>query len=143
MKVKCVFNTGNNLSENTLQAGYSKTTRFNLDIDKEYAVYGMSMWKGSLNYLLAEDPSTPSFYPAELFEVTDHLLPLIWFFNFEKYENYEGKESSTAVWGYKEMVLDPDHYIALLEGKLEALSIFNKRKEKIDEWQELRSQKST
>jgi len=41
------------------------------------------------------------------------------------------------------MASNSDHYIALLEGKLEALSIFNKHKEKIDKWQELRSQKST
>jgi len=135
MKVKCVANSGEDLSEQTIKLGYSKDSKFNIEIGETYNVYSMTMWKGSLDYLLCSK-ETPSWFPAELFEVTDYLLPFMWFFTFDKYKNYKGEESQMAIWGYKEMISDSEHYVALTEGKPEALEVFFERKRQIDEFEE-------
>jgi len=138
MKVKCIFNTGEGLSQKTLDAGYKKDSKFNVEIGVEYTVYSMILWGGSLDCLLSpNDSECPSWYPAELFKVTNHLLPFVWYFNFEEYKNYKGEIAQKAIWGYKEMVSDSDHHIALTESKPEALNVFQKRKRQIDEFEEL------
>jgi len=137
MKVKCIANTGEELSQKTLNAGYEKTFTFNIKIDTEYAVYSMLMWGDTLDYLISTNTEeSPSWFSAELFEVVNHLLPLVWFFTFDKYKNYKSEDSQIAIWGYREMVSDPEHHIALTEEKEEALRIFFKRKRQIDEFEE-------
>jgi len=138
MKVKCVAKTGEDLSKKSIKAGKLRTTIFPLSIGKVYNVYGISTWKGRLDYLL----DIPGWYPAELFEVVDHLLPICWYFDSRKSKSLFTKLFSSHarenVWSYKEMVLDPKHIIDLLEGELEAVEIFRRRKEEIDEYEELR-----
>jgi hypothetical protein len=137
MKVKCIANAGESLSQKTIDMDYKKDFKFSVDIGTIYNVYGMFMWGGSLDYLLSSNDGKPSWFPAELFEVIDHLSPIIWFFNFERYKNYEGSDTQRAIYGYKELVADGQHYIDLENGEPKALEIFNKRKRQIDEWQEL------
>ena len=138
MKVKCIFNTGEGLSQKTLDMGYEKDSKFNIEIGKEYTVYSMIMWNDSLDYLImGESSDFPTWLPSELFEVVNHLLPMIWYYTFDKYKNYKGQDSFKAVWGYKEMVSDSEHYISLEEGNREALEIFSKRKRQLDEFEEL------
>ena len=135
MKVKCIANTGEDLSEKTIAVGQLKTTEYDINIEKIYTVYSMHMWKGILSYLLSDELNDwPFWYPAELFEVVDPLLPMEWYFSFNRYEN---KEPRNAIWGYKEMALDPQHRIDLIERETEALEIFFKRKKEIDEYEEL------
>lgn len=110
MKVRCIFNTGESLSRKTIEAGSLRTSEYPISIGREYVVYSMFIWKGCLKYLLVESADqSPSWYPAELFEVFDHLLSPIWYFTFEKDKN------PVAMWGYKEMIYDPKHYIDLIE----------------------------
>ncbi|KKP35071.1 MAG: hypothetical protein UR26_C0009G0004 [candidate division TM6 bacterium GW2011_GWF2_32_72] len=139
MKVKCIANTIAGLSQKTIELGYSSETKFKIQVGETYTVYGMSMWKNSLDYLISEkETNNPAWYPAELFEVIYNLLPIIWYFNFERYKNYKGEDSEKAFWGYKEMIADPEHYANLVEGKQEAIDIFNKRKRQIDEYEDMR-----
>lgn len=134
MQVKCIANLGKNLSPKTIQSGQLVTTEYNLDIGQEYTVYGILVWGGSLRYLIVVLDDLPGWYPAELLEVVDHLLPLEWYYNFRGYED----NSLYAIWGYKEMVFDTDkHYDALIEREPEALEIFFKRKKEIDEYEAL------
>ena len=115
--------------------------------DIAYIVYAMLICKGSVKYLLAEEEDEPFWYPANIFEVVDSLLPIIWYFSFKGYDHYDSKDPDyaiypvTVIWGYKEMIFDPEHRIDLIECEPEALEIFKKRKEEIDEYEELRAQK--
>ena len=119
-------------------AGYGKKSKFNLETGSEYTVYGMIMWGGSLDYLILGSTSEyPSWYPMELFELTNHLLPLIWYFDFHQYKNEKGENLQKAIWGYREMISDAEHHITLTEEKPEALKVFLKRKRQIDEFEEL------
>jgi len=137
MKVKCIANTGEKLSQRTLEAGHKKDFKLNVKVGAEYIVYSMVMWRGTLDYLiLGYDSKCPSWYPAELFEVINPLLPFVWYCNFDRYTNYRGEYSQVVLWGYKEMIMDPGHNIALIEETTEALDIFFKRKCQMDEFEE-------
>ena len=74
----------------------------------------------------------PVWYKAEQFEVVDNHLPMNWYFSFNKKEN-------TAIWGYKELIVNPKHYENLVERDPQAVEIFERRKEEIDEYEELRN----
>lgn len=131
MKVKCLENTGENLSFRAFQAGYQRISSFQIRLNAIYIVYGMSLWKGNLHYLII-DPDHYIYFPewiiAELFEVVDPLLPIDWFFRCSKGENGEMR----ALWGYQEMIIDDNHYYDLMDHKDHAMRVFLKRKLDID-----------
>ena len=104
----------------------------NIAVGKICNVYAMLLWKGSLKYLLGDGPY---WYSAEQFEIVNPTLPLIWYFTFKEYENVKNNCFYTAIWGYKELVYDKNHNQDLMERKPEALEIFLKRKEEIDEFE--------
>jgi len=106
-----------------------------IEIGSEYTVYAMMIWKNSLSYFLSEGPH---FYVAEQFEIVDRLLPLVWYFSFETEKKDLGLQ---AIWGYKEMVFDDNHYVDLIEEEKEALDIFALRRQEIDDYEALRASK--
>lgn len=133
MKVKCIANTGIDLSLGTKALGNSNETQFSIKIGEIYTVYGQHLFKGVLGYLiLGTYENLPSWYPVELFEVVDTILPLEWHFKFYGYDN-----NISSMWGYKELVLDENHHDALLEREDKAIRIFLKRKKEIDELYEM------
>jgi len=138
MRVKCVSNTTERLSKETLLFGYPENYKFDVVVGNIYVVYSSAVLNdGRLIFLLAvaDDPELPFWYPAELFQVEESLLPVKFYFGLT------GSKNARALWGYKEMVLDPQHYIGLIESEQEALEVFAKRKEEIDEYEELRKSK--
>lgn len=131
MKIKCIGNSGRDLSLKALEAGHFLTTEFDLKVGDVYMVYGISLWKGIIQYLTMDKQVTlPFWYPADLFVVLDNLLPMEWYYRFFGHtENCD----LTALWGYRELVLDENHYTALIDRESEAIRIFLKRKREIDE----------
>lgn len=134
MLLKCISNTGKGLSKKTILAGYPESKEFkDIKVDESYIVYGVCFEGDVVLYLLfGKESKFPDWYPAELFEVINPLKPLIWYYNFYGYNNYV-----TAIWGYKELVMDPEHNLNLIEKNKEDLKIFLERKQKIDEYEEL------
>lgn len=132
MKVKCIANSGHNLSTKALQAGHLKTTDFQLNIGEESSVYGISIWKGIIHYLTFDNHNTLPFWnPADLFVVTEPLLPLEWYF---QYYGEQDNNNLSAIWGYKELVEGTNHYTSLIEREDKAIQIFLNRKKEIDEF---------
>ncbi|MGA5696810.1 hypothetical protein CN305_12075 [Bacillus cereus] len=129
MKVTCLYNTGNALSKITEET-------FNLTIEKEYIVYGIcKLQSGKLTYLiLGERENMPSWYPAELFKISDALQPLEWYCA----EHKQVKDTTIDyIWGYKELALDDTHALGLIERENKDMELFLKRKAEIDEFEEL------
>jgi hypothetical protein len=126
LKVLCEENTGANLTKGTYEIGYTKESVFELEKSNNYTVYGMCQWRCSLHFLIMGD-NFPSWYPAELFNVVDNRLPLEWYFN------YNLDSDISAVWGYKELVDDENHFDDLMERKHDAIKVFLKRKQEIEE----------
>jgi len=100
----------------------------------------MHLFKEAIEYLISKGPSEkPFWYPAEIFEVVDPLLPIQWYFCFKGYdtEDKTRRDLLSAIWGYEEMALNPNHFVDLIEREPEALEIFFKQKKEIDEYEEL------
>jgi hypothetical protein len=129
MKVRCIANTGNRLLQTTLNySGDSFETKYPIKIGEIHIVYGQCISKGILKYLIVGTyENLPSWYPAELFEVCNSILPLEWYFQ------YDANCVISAIWGYKELVLDESHYDGLIDREDIAIRVFLKRKREIDE----------
>ena len=132
MKVKAIATLGRNLSTKSLKAFHNPEENFQLKVNDIYTVYGINVWGDIVHYLtLDESNTTPSWNPAELFEIIDNKLPTEWYFKFYGYEA-KNTDSVYAVWGYKELALDLEHYFQLINIVPAAVAIFNKRKNEID-----------
>jgi len=127
MKIKCKSNKASYLSEKSLRVSGTVNTIFPLEIGKNYIVYSICLWEGILKFLTIGEENLPSWYPAELFDVVDKMIPLEWYCDVKSGENLE------AIWGYREIVIDEEHYDELLEREDKAVRIFLKRKKEIDE----------
>lgn len=132
MKVKCLFNTGMGFSKDTiLHMGCTVHTELPLRVDETYIVYGQMISRGILKYLIkGSGENLPSWYPAEIFEVVDPLLPLEWYFR------YHDEEPISAIWGFQELVNEEDYLDKLNDFDDDAIRIFLKRKKEIDEFSE-------
>ena len=129
MKVTCLYNTGDYLTKATEEI-------FNLVIKKEYIVYGIcKLQSGELTYLiLGERENMPSWYPAELFKISDALQPLEWYCADHRHVK---NTYIDYIWGYKELALDNTHALGLIERENKDMELFLKRKAEIDEFEEL------
>lgn len=130
MKIKCIANTGEKLLLSTLNnSGDSCQTKYSIKVGETYTVYGQNITNGILKYLIIGTyEKLPTWYPAELFELVDPALPIEWYYQ------YDVHSIVSAIWGYKELALNDTHYDALLEREPEAINIFLKRKNEIDQW---------
>jgi hypothetical protein len=128
MKVKCLHNSGKDLQEQTLALGYSKNCEMNLEINKNYNVYGMYYIKQVIYYLIF-DGETPDWYPSELFTIIDNRISYMWY--FKKYDPID-PGLIEAFWGYYELIIIDNHYSDLVDREYKAMSIFRKRKEQMD-----------
>lgn len=121
MKVICKFCDGQKLSKKHLQAGFSNDTSFDVGINSEYLVYGVSIWRNIIFYLICDDYKLPNWYPAEIFKLIDSHIPNNWKFTFN--ENSD-EYSVEAIFGYPELIDIEDHYVGLIERDKVALEIF-------------------
>ena len=118
-------------SPKSVKVGYDlKTIYEELEVNKEYYVYGIILYEDGIKYLLyvdSEIPAFPLWYPAELFEVVDNVLPANWYYKFNGV--IEGAVS--AIWGYKELVLSDSHFDSLEEQETADIELFLKRKKEM------------
>jgi hypothetical protein len=133
MKVKCIANNWKDLFRRTTLVHSNHLSTWPIDIGELYEVYGISLWNGHLHYLVVNRYKSveqrPWLCPAELFEITNHLLPPSWHFAFQGTEIL-----NDAIWGYEELISVPSHLKGLQEREEDALQIFFNRKREIDEY---------
>ena len=130
MRIKCIGNNGNCLSKVMLERlKISEKAEYPIKIGDEYVVYGQMIYDEVLYYLIKgtyED--LPSWYPAELFEVTNNLIYMEWYFRFDS------KSELSAIWGYWDLVFSLEHYAGLIDREKKDIKIFLDRKKEIDEF---------
>ena len=130
MKVQCIGNNGSYLTQNCRKIiGEHREADYHLTIGESYGVYGISIYKGFLNYLVINDANRPNFRYAMLFKVVDRRLPFEWY--FREYTEIPNCPL-LALWGYDKLVNDDDYYESLVEGDRIAISDFIKAKDAID-----------
>jgi len=129
MKVKFLDPQGN-LPASLIKLGYSSNANFHLENEEEYLVYGISIWRNVIHYLVIPSGlKLPNWLPADLFQVTDPSLPSEWYFR------YLGKNHSSEVTmkiGYKEIALDDDHDTDLIERMEGAIKVFLLRQQEAE-----------
>ena len=130
MKVKCIANTYEGLSERSKKAGRDLNVIFHVNVGEIYTVYGVNLWRrGSLSYLTMNAAgSVPIWTPAELFELVDGKIPADWYYKFLGVSD----DYLNAVWGYQELVQDPKHYTGLVGEDKKEIELFMKKKKQID-----------
>jgi hypothetical protein len=128
MRIRCIANTGASLPENYIDPaqGYKKETEFPLTIGKEYTVYALKEWQGSVWYYICDDNYMyyPMQNPAPLFEVVDSRVSKYWRFNL--YPNGLLKIA------FKQWFSDPYFYDKLTEQEEQTVLIFEQVKDLID-----------
>ena len=136
MKVKAIGTSGKDLSRQSLDSFHNVEEQFGLEVGGIYTVYGINIWRGIVHYLTCDELGYAYWSPAELFEIVDNRIPPDWYFKFYGYEDND-MDQVNAVWGYKELALDPKHYFELILKEGDFINIFNKkRKREIDEFHE-------
>jgi hypothetical protein len=134
MRVKAIASNGLVLSDKTIKAFHNSGCDYQITIGEIYTVYGILIWKNIIHYIVFDRwRSNPFPHPAELYQITDNRLPKEWYYNFY---GYTTEDEINAVWGYKELVLQHEHYFKLMERDHEALDIFFTRQEEIDKFHE-------
>ena len=128
MRIRCIANTGTFLSETYLDPAVGRTqeTEFQLTIGKEYTVYALYQWQGSIWYYICDDQYTyyPQQNPAPLFEVVDNRLSSYW--RFKVYPN------GLLKLAFSEWLSDQFFYDKLTDGEQREVLIFEKVKELMD-----------
>ncbi|MGE6896721.1 phosphoribosylaminoimidazole synthetase [Priestia flexa] len=131
MIVKCKSLETYMFSPKSVREGYDQKTKYEeLEINKEYYVYGTIMYEEGLRYLLyvgLDFPAIPFWYPAELFEITDHKVPMNWLYKY----NGVIDGAVSAVWGYEELVMSDQHFDGLSEQEDSDIELFLKRKKEM------------
>jgi hypothetical protein len=120
MRVTCICNNGQSLSDQFLRRGYTVKSAFSVSVGKEYEVFAMSLWSGVMLLLLADEHHLPNWFPMELFSWSDASLPAGWSF-VPSLANEHGLQ---ALWGYQRLTTDASHYDGLVERDPEALRHF-------------------
>lgn len=103
---------------------------FPLTVGKPYAVVGMSIVETVFRFLVQDDFGRALFAPAGMFDLVVAPLPDDWCFELGSGVRASGRDlwvdPVVAVWGYPELVNDPDHFDALAEGDPDAMAIFTR-----------------
>ncbi|QTL37374.1 hypothetical protein [Pseudoalteromonas viridis] len=129
MKVVCKVNNLNSLSEENVINRLKKYISMpegevDLDVGKEYTVYGVVFWDSSPWYYICveEYDEYPKPYPAEFFSVSDERLSSYWRLSVIAQEERETLSSLV----FNEWAKDLSFYERLIEGDFEASEQFNK-----------------
>ena len=78
--------------------------------DKEYAAYGMILFQNELQYIVNDEFNMATWYPSKNFKLIDNEFNPDWLFQY-----YGDKLGIEAIWGYEELVNNPQHYKGLIE----------------------------
>jgi hypothetical protein len=122
MRAICKANSGEFLSNELLRLGHTDKSIFSVSVDKEYEVFAMSLWRGAILILLADEHHLPNWFPMELFSLSAPCLPSDWSF----VHSPTNKDGLQALWGYERLIIDVSHYEDLIERDPEALRHFYK-----------------
>lgn len=139
MEIKCVYNTGKNISNILYELyGYSIDMEFrDLTIDKVYIVYAIFIMKGVKWYLICSDKynginiNYPEFFPSSLFDIVNHMPSQYWI-SKEMKDDYSNNKNLVINIGFPSILKEEFFYGNLVEGYNREVSIFNEYKNLID-----------
>lgn len=136
MKVICKINNLNSLSNERLLERLNKYISMpdgevDLEIGREYTVYGVVFWDSSPWYYLCSEEydEYPKPFAAEFFDIADDRLSIHW--KLSSVDQGEGEISSSLV--FNEWSDDPSFYERLIEDDPQAVELFGQYRQLIDQ----------
>ena len=127
MILQCVQNDPAKLANWQRLAPAGFETVYPLTIGLSYPIVGMMLYSTVLWVLVEDDNRGPLMAPVDMFRKISQQLPEGWWFragNTDASIVGEPLDQTIAVWGYAELVENPDHYSALTEWEESALASF-------------------
>lgn len=142
MKVTCSFNNINDIRDQTAVLHLKRYITFpdgvvELEIGKEYVVYGIEFRDNRPWFYICADEHEdyPKPFSSEFFETKDWRLSRCWQLCFE--HGYGEHVQSRLV--FAEWARDPSYYERLLDEEDQAVAVFRRYREWIDQEQALES----
>ena len=135
MKIICKENTAKNLDLKEVPNGVRKEHEFSfLVLGQEYLVMGIVGYRNRSGlYYLIDDGCVPNWMPYGLFEVSDKAFPSNWHIEvIDKKKDPEGVIFFLE--GFYELCEGEDFYEALFEREPDALEVYWKRKNEVQQW---------
>lgn len=87
---------------------------------RRYDVYGLALYTARIIAMVRSDDGRPNWCPFEWFRIVDGRMPNGW----EVSSVDPSGQTLQFLFGYPQLVNDPDHYDGLLEREAQAISIF-------------------
>lgn len=135
MKVVCKVNNLNSLSDERLLERLKKYIfmpggEIDLELGREYTVYGVIFRDNSPWYYLCSEEydEYPKPFAAEFFNVSDDRLSSYWKLSVD-----QGEEKILSSLAFDEWVKDPSFYERLIEDDPEAVELFGKYRQLMDQ----------
>jgi len=140
MKVKAIYKNWASLpsyfvlesDSPRLEYQINNRSDYDLELEKEYIVYGMTIRDNFTWYFICEESTSryPGWYPSPFFEVIDSSLSRFWIYTYKKLDNYI---TQRCVFSFPEWANNhPDFYDRLTDWEEEETAIFKKYKELMD-----------
>lgn len=128
MIVCCTANTGAFLPAPNIdpRRGYDRSTEFPVTVGRDYCVFAMTVFLGSIWYYILDDNNTewPTWTPSALFDIADGSLPTSWKVGYYR----SSIEDQTALISFPEWADDYRFYERLVDGEPEAVEVFARRR---------------
>jgi hypothetical protein len=106
---------------------YTAQTNFHVQLGKDYLVLGICLWETILIVLMCDETGRPRWHPIGLFEFDHEKLPEDWEFSLLDGIAASGGNAlnrRVAIWGYRELVREPQHVDKLVDRDPAALEVF-------------------
>lgn len=134
MKVRCISNSGRDLSPSCLRPswGFTWDKEFPLVIGKTYQVYAFTLVFGHVWYYICDETYShyPVWTPSLLFELVDGRVSSFWQLGFLRGNI---SEEPFPIIAFKEWVEDSTFYDRLTDGQPLAVETFRQYKKLLDE----------
>jgi len=128
MRATCVANDPKMLADHQQGRAVAFESTYPLTVGKQYLIVGMAIVERAFFFLVRDDAGGPCFAHAGFFDLLKADIPAGWRFGLEAGINASGKglwsDPGVAIWGYPELVDDPEHVNALFEFDPGALAVF-------------------
>mgnify|MGYP000036764865 CR=1 FL=1 len=124
----CVHNRSSMLAEHQRGRLGDLDSEYSVSIGERYIVVGMGIWENVLHFLVRDDWRMPTFMPAGLFDCPAQSLPEGWGFSLQPGIAARGRDlwvtPCAALWGYEQLLADPEHAGLLGERDDAAMLVF-------------------
>lgn len=134
MRSTCISADPRSLADHQQHRAVKYSGLYDITPGREYEFVGMAIAERTISFLTKDDMGEPAMVPAGLFALFDAKIPDHWRFRLSPGIQASGRDLWTnpvvAVWGFAELVDQPDFTARLMEFETDAMRVFESQFEK-------------